>query len=317
MPIAPSWVTGVTGNHHLAKEKPKVGLFRPSNNSFFSLTALGRFACTAAVLLGGVLASHQLFLQLLSNVLRSPMLFFEQTPIGHLLNRFSRDMDAVDSVIPDKLKSVLGFLFNLLEIYLVIVVATPWAAVAIVALTVLYAAFQVGAHRYTHWRGWSSTSLALQKASFHFLGGKACRISFIISSCIWARVKSVPFPHHHSLPKHPRALTKRFILFWCLKQILPRLYPSYPLVWITWRAKAFFLFYRIPTLLFNVSMFASQDWALGRGRCISVLHGTKGSAAGETECRDFVGSQQPGSFAPTKLRTLGIVRIIPNKGRTT
>uniref|UniRef100_A0A8D2PHA4 ABC-type glutathione-S-conjugate transporter n=1 Tax=Zosterops lateralis melanops TaxID=1220523 RepID=A0A8D2PHA4_ZOSLA len=104
--------------------------------------ALGRFACIAAVLLGGVLASHQLFLQLLSNVMRSPMLFFEQTPVGHLLNRFSKDMDAVDSVIPDKLKSVLGFLFNLLEIYLVIVVATPWAAMAIVPLTVLYAAFQ-------------------------------------------------------------------------------------------------------------------------------------------------------------------------------
>ncbi|NWV38486.1 MRP6 protein, partial [Grantiella picta] len=104
--------------------------------------ALGRFACIAAVLLGGVLASHQLFLQLLNNVMRCPMLFFEQTPIGHLLNRFSRDMDAVDSVIPDKLKSVLGFLFNLLEIYLVIVVATPWAAMAILPLTVLYAAFQ-------------------------------------------------------------------------------------------------------------------------------------------------------------------------------
>ncbi|NWV63375.1 MRP6 protein, partial [Malurus elegans] len=104
--------------------------------------ALGRFACTAAVLLGGVLASHQLFQQLLSSITRSPMLFFEQTPIGHLLNRFSRDMDAVDSVIPDKLKSVLGFLFNLLEIYLVIVVATPWAALAIVPLTALYAAFQ-------------------------------------------------------------------------------------------------------------------------------------------------------------------------------
>ncbi|NWV84225.1 MRP1 protein, partial [Dasyornis broadbenti] len=104
--------------------------------------ALGRFACIAAVLLGGVLASHQLFRQLLSNIMRSPMLFFEQTPIGQLLNCFSRDMDAVDSVIPDKLKSVLGFLFNFLEICLVIVVATPWAAMTIVPLTVLYAAFQ-------------------------------------------------------------------------------------------------------------------------------------------------------------------------------
>ncbi|NWI49203.1 MRP1 protein, partial [Calyptomena viridis] len=106
------------------------------------LQALSRFASTAAVLLGGVLASHQLFLQLLRNVMRSPMVFFEQTPIGNLLNRFSREMDAIDSVIPDKLKSFLGFLFNLLEIYLVIIVATPWAAVAIVPLTVLYAAFQ-------------------------------------------------------------------------------------------------------------------------------------------------------------------------------
>ncbi|NXH21247.1 MRP6 protein, partial [Bucco capensis] len=106
------------------------------------IQALGRFASTAAVLLGGVSASHKLFLQLLSDVARSPMVFFEQTPIGNLLNRFSREMDAIDSVIPDKLKSLLGFLFNLLEIYLVVMVATPKAAMAIVPLTVLYAAFQ-------------------------------------------------------------------------------------------------------------------------------------------------------------------------------
>uniref|UniRef100_A0A8C4VCA6 ABC-type glutathione-S-conjugate transporter n=1 Tax=Falco tinnunculus TaxID=100819 RepID=A0A8C4VCA6_FALTI len=102
----------------------------------------GLFVSTAAVLLGGVLASHKLFLQLLRNVARSPMVFFEQTPIGNLLNRFSKEMDAIDSVIPDKLKSLLGFLFNLLEIYIVIIVATPKAAMAIVPLTVLYAAFQ-------------------------------------------------------------------------------------------------------------------------------------------------------------------------------
>ncbi|XP_009874370.1 PREDICTED: multidrug resistance-associated protein 6, partial [Apaloderma vittatum] len=106
------------------------------------IQALGRFVSVAAVLLGGTLASHKLFLQLLRNVARSPMVFFEQTPIGNLLNLFSREMDAIDSVIPDKLKSLLGFLFNLLEIYLVIIVATPWAAMAIVPLTVLYAAFQ-------------------------------------------------------------------------------------------------------------------------------------------------------------------------------
>uniref|UniRef100_A0A8B9S531 ABC-type glutathione-S-conjugate transporter n=1 Tax=Apteryx owenii TaxID=8824 RepID=A0A8B9S531_APTOW len=102
----------------------------------------GLFISTAAVLRGGVLASHKLFLQLLRSVARSPMIFFEQTPLGNLLNRFSKEIDAIDSVIPDKLKSLLGFLFNLLEIYLVIIVATPMAAMAIVPLAVLYAVFQ-------------------------------------------------------------------------------------------------------------------------------------------------------------------------------
>uniref|UniRef100_A0A8C3D3D7 ABC-type glutathione-S-conjugate transporter n=1 Tax=Cairina moschata TaxID=8855 RepID=A0A8C3D3D7_CAIMO len=107
------------------------------------IQAVCRFVSTAAVLLGGVIASHKLFLQLLRNVGRSPMVFFEQTPIGNLLNRFSKEMDAIDSIIPDKLKSLLGFLFNLLEIYLVIIVATPKAAMAIVPLTVFYAHFYV------------------------------------------------------------------------------------------------------------------------------------------------------------------------------
>ncbi|XP_014466254.2 ATP-binding cassette sub-family C member 6 isoform X1 [Alligator mississippiensis] len=104
--------------------------------------AIGKFGSTAAVLLGGVIASRKLFRQLLENIARSPMMFFEQTSIGNLLNRFSKEMDAIDSIIPDKLKSLLGFLFNLLEIYIVIVLATPIAVVAIVPLTVLYAVFQ-------------------------------------------------------------------------------------------------------------------------------------------------------------------------------
>ncbi|XP_029140489.1 LOW QUALITY PROTEIN: multidrug resistance-associated protein 1-like, partial [Protobothrops mucrosquamatus] len=87
--------------------------------------ALGKFGSVAAVFLAGIVASRKLFQQLLWDVLRSPMIFFEQTPSGNLLNRFSKEMDAIDSIIPDKLKSLLGFLFNLLEIYVVIVVATP------------------------------------------------------------------------------------------------------------------------------------------------------------------------------------------------
>ncbi|KAH0631882.1 hypothetical protein JD844_019776 [Phrynosoma platyrhinos] len=104
--------------------------------------ALGKFGSIATVFLAGTVASHKFFQQLLWDVVWSPMAFFEQTSSGNLLNRFSKEMDAIDSIIPDKLKSLLGFLFNLLEIYIVIIVATPIAVVAIVPLTILYAVFQ-------------------------------------------------------------------------------------------------------------------------------------------------------------------------------
>ncbi|NXF93851.1 MRP6 protein, partial [Eubucco bourcierii] len=133
-----AWAGDPTHNGTRQHTALRVGVF----GALGGIQALGRFVSTAAVLLGGVLASHKLFVQLLGNVARSPMAFFEQTPIGNLLNRFSKEMDAIDSVIPDKLKSLLGFSFSLLEIYLAILVATPWAAVAIVPLTVLYATFQ-------------------------------------------------------------------------------------------------------------------------------------------------------------------------------
>lgn len=89
------------------------------------------------------MASHKLFVCLLRDVVRSPMMFFEQTPTGDLLNRFSKEMDSIDSIIPDKMKSLLGFVFHLLEIYIAIIVATPIAVVAIVPLTALYAVLQV------------------------------------------------------------------------------------------------------------------------------------------------------------------------------
>ncbi|XP_077172100.1 ATP-binding cassette sub-family C member 6-like isoform X2 [Paroedura picta] len=112
---------------------------------FFSLgvaQALSKFGSAAAVFLAGAVASRRLFARLLRDIVRSPMMFFEQTPTGDLLNRFSKEMDSVDSIIPDKLKSLLGFVFHLLEIYIAIIVATPIAVVAIVPLTALYAAFQ-------------------------------------------------------------------------------------------------------------------------------------------------------------------------------
>ena len=109
--------------------------------------AIGLFASMATVLLGGIRASTLLFRKLLWDVARSPIGFFEQTPIGNLLNRFSKETDIVDVDIPDRLRSLLMYAFGLLEVALVVTVATPLAVVAVLPLLLLYAGFQVR-------RGW-------------------------------------------------------------------------------------------------------------------------------------------------------------------
>ncbi|EHA97373.1 Multidrug resistance-associated protein 6, partial [Heterocephalus glaber] len=91
---------------------------------------------------GGVQASSLLFQRLLRDVARSPIGFFERTPVGNLLNHFSKEMDTVDVEIPDKLQALLTYTFGLLEVCLAVMTATPLAIVAILPLMLLYAGFQ-------------------------------------------------------------------------------------------------------------------------------------------------------------------------------
>ncbi|XP_053370822.1 multidrug resistance-associated protein 1-like [Clarias gariepinus] len=96
------------------------------------------FATTVAISLGGIIASHHLHLDLLHNVLRSPVSFFQSTPSGNLLNRFSKEVDAIDCMIPDALKIMLGYVFKLLEVCIIVLVATPYTGVVILPLALLY-----------------------------------------------------------------------------------------------------------------------------------------------------------------------------------
>uniref|UniRef100_A0AAY5EJZ7 ABC-type glutathione-S-conjugate transporter n=1 Tax=Electrophorus electricus TaxID=8005 RepID=A0AAY5EJZ7_ELEEL len=100
------------------------------------------FGTTVAISIGGIMASRQLHLELLRNVLRSPMSFFEATPSGNLLNRFAKEIDAIDCMIPDGLKMALGYVFKLMEVCVIVLLATPFAAVIMLPLALLYAFVQ-------------------------------------------------------------------------------------------------------------------------------------------------------------------------------
>ncbi|XP_056392027.1 multidrug resistance-associated protein 1-like isoform X2 [Hyla sarda] len=100
--------------------------------------ALGIFIASATIIVGGVSVSRQLHSKLLYSILRSPLSFFERTPSGNLTNRFAKEMDTIDNIIPQMLMLIIIMTLTILEILLVIAIATPLAAVAFVPLGILY-----------------------------------------------------------------------------------------------------------------------------------------------------------------------------------
>uniref|UniRef100_A0AAQ4Q6G1 ATP-binding cassette, sub-family C (CFTR/MRP), member 2 n=1 Tax=Gasterosteus aculeatus aculeatus TaxID=481459 RepID=A0AAQ4Q6G1_GASAC len=83
-------------------------------------------------------ASRTLHSRLLNNILRVPMVFFDTTPIGRVVNRFAKDIFTVDEAIPQSFRSWLLCLLGVLGTLFVICLATPFFTIVIIPLTVLY-----------------------------------------------------------------------------------------------------------------------------------------------------------------------------------
>uniref|UniRef100_A0A667YEZ6 ATP-binding cassette, sub-family C (CFTR/MRP), member 2 n=1 Tax=Myripristis murdjan TaxID=586833 RepID=A0A667YEZ6_9TELE len=102
--------------------------------------AQGIFVFIASLLLanGAVAASRILHSRLLNNILRAPMVFFDTTPTGRVVNRFAKDIFTVDEAIPQSLKSWLLCLIGVLATLFVICLATPLFTIIIIPLAVVY-----------------------------------------------------------------------------------------------------------------------------------------------------------------------------------
>ncbi|XP_012683657.2 ATP-binding cassette sub-family C member 2 [Clupea harengus] len=102
--------------------------------------AQGIFIFLGTLLLadGAVSASRILHSRLLANVLRVPMMFFDTTPSGRVVNRFAKDMFTVDEMIPMSFRSWVLCLLGVIGTLFVICLATPLFTAVIVPLAVVY-----------------------------------------------------------------------------------------------------------------------------------------------------------------------------------
>ncbi|KAG2463187.1 MRP5 protein, partial [Polypterus senegalus] len=87
---------------------------------------------------GTLRASSRLHDQLFRKILRSPMKFFDTTPTGRILNRFSKDMDEVDTRLPFQAEM---FIQNVILVFFclgVIGYVFPWFLVAVGPLLIFF-----------------------------------------------------------------------------------------------------------------------------------------------------------------------------------
>jgi ABC-type multidrug transport system fused ATPase/permease subunit len=101
------------------------------------------FGLALSISLGSVTASRNLHKGLLFNVLRCPMSFFDTTPLGRVVNRFSKDVDVLDSNIPQFAQNLLITFAPLVSTIIVVTYSTPIFVAVIVPLIIIFVVVQV------------------------------------------------------------------------------------------------------------------------------------------------------------------------------
>ncbi len=99
------------------------------------------FSCARAFLFayGGVIAANVIHERLLKVILKAKTWFFDSTPIGRILNRFSSDLYTVDDSLPFILNILLAQIVGVIGPVIVCAYAVPWIILVLVPLTfILY-----------------------------------------------------------------------------------------------------------------------------------------------------------------------------------
>uniref|UniRef100_A0A8C1TB72 ATP-binding cassette sub-family C member 5 n=1 Tax=Cyprinus carpio TaxID=7962 RepID=A0A8C1TB72_CYPCA len=84
-------------------------------------------------------ASSKLHDTMFKRILGSPMSFFDITPTGRLVNRFSKDQDEVDAVLPFNMENFLQFCLIVTFTILTICIVFPYLLIAVAVLTLIFA----------------------------------------------------------------------------------------------------------------------------------------------------------------------------------
>ncbi|XP_054455373.1 ATP-binding cassette sub-family C member 3 isoform X2 [Anoplopoma fimbria] len=128
------WTNDASTNQTKENVHMRVGVYAALGIAQGILVMISSFTLA----MGNIGAARKLHSNLLTNKFHTPQSFFDTTPIGRVINRFSKDIYVIDEALPATVLMFLATFFVSLSTMIVIVSSTPIFAVVIVPLAFIY-----------------------------------------------------------------------------------------------------------------------------------------------------------------------------------
>jgi ABC-type multidrug transport system fused ATPase/permease subunit len=107
-----------------------------------SLTVLAGFVFSLSFAFASIRASKHLHASMLNRLVLAPMRFFETTPVGRVLNRFSSDTKSMDSILPITIQLFLQTVLRVITAFVVQAIVTPFFLLAGIPIFIVFCIIQ-------------------------------------------------------------------------------------------------------------------------------------------------------------------------------
>ncbi|XP_058980633.1 multidrug resistance-associated protein 1 isoform X11 [Musca domestica] len=132
------WLTKWSNDKNVANDTGLRDMYLGVYGAFGFGQVIIHFVFSLTLALGCIHCSKILHQELINNVVRWPMEMFDTTPLGRIVNRFAKDIDTIDIILPLNWRVVISQAFAVLATIVVISMSTPIFLAVIIPIAFLY-----------------------------------------------------------------------------------------------------------------------------------------------------------------------------------